>query len=64
MRCDARRLSFAVADGVGSSFLGDVAAQILSAHLADWLVSATAPAARRPARRRARQLPSRTVQAK
>src|SRR6185369_15789209 len=37
VRCDPRRLSFAVTDGVGSSFLGDVAAQILAAHLTDWL---------------------------
>src|SRR4051812_21652507 len=37
LRCDPRRLSFAVTDGVGSSFLGDVAAQILAAHLTDWL---------------------------
>src|SRR4051794_16290180 len=31
VRCDPRRLTFAVTDGVGSSFLGDVAAQILAA---------------------------------
>src|SRR5215470_11483828 len=37
VRCDPRRLTFAVTDGVGSSFLGDVAAQILAAHLTDWL---------------------------
>ncbi|HEX6869672.1 MAG TPA: protein phosphatase 2C domain-containing protein, partial [Micromonosporaceae bacterium] len=42
VRCDSRWLSFAVTDGVGSSFLGDVAAQILAAHLSDWLVSAAA----------------------
>src|SRR5258707_4523332 len=41
VRCDPRRLSFAVTDGVGSSFLGDVAAQILAVHLADWLAGAT-----------------------
>jgi len=40
VRCD-RRLTFAVTDGVGSSFLGDVAAQILAIQLAEWL--ATAP---------------------
>jgi serine/threonine protein phosphatase PrpC len=39
VRADPRRLSFAVTDGVGSSFLGDVAAQILAARLADWLAS-------------------------
>jgi hypothetical protein len=38
VRCDSRRISFAVTDGVGSSFLGDVAAQILAAHVADWLI--------------------------
>jgi hypothetical protein len=38
VRCDRHRLSFAVTDGVGSSFLGDVAAQILAAHVAEWLV--------------------------
>src|SRR5215831_7741423 len=37
VRCDPRRLTFAVTDGVGSSFLGDVAAQILAAHVAEWL---------------------------
>src|SRR6185369_16746645 len=37
VRRDPRRLTFAVTDGVGSSFLGDVAAQILAAHLTDWL---------------------------
>jgi hypothetical protein len=37
VRCDRHRLSFAVTDGVGSSFLGDVAAQILAAHVAEWL---------------------------
>jgi hypothetical protein len=37
IRCDPGRLTFAVTDGVGSSFLGDVAAQILAAHLTDWL---------------------------
>jgi serine/threonine protein phosphatase PrpC len=36
VRCEARRVSFAVTDGVGSSFLGDVAAQILAIQLADW----------------------------
>ena len=36
IRCDQRRLSFAVTDGVGSSFLGDVAAQILAIQLAEW----------------------------
>ncbi len=40
VRCD-RRLTFAVTDGVGSSFLGDIAAQILAIQLAEWL--ATAP---------------------
>jgi serine/threonine protein phosphatase PrpC len=39
VRCDPRRLSFAVTDGVGSSFLGDVAAQILAIQLADWLAA-------------------------
>ncbi len=39
VRCDPRRLSFAVTDGVGSSFLGDVAAQILAIALADWFAS-------------------------
>ena len=42
VRCDPRRLSFAVTDGVGSSFLGDVAAQILAAQLADWLAASDA----------------------
>jgi protein phosphatase 2C-like protein len=37
VRVDRSRLSFAVTDGVGSSFLGDVAAQILAAHVAEWL---------------------------
>jgi hypothetical protein len=37
VRSDRQRLSFAVTDGVGSSFLGDVAAQILAAHVAEWL---------------------------
>lgn len=41
VRCDPRRLTFAVTDGVGSSFLGDVAAQILAAHLTDWLAPRT-----------------------
>ena len=40
VRCDGRRLSFAVTDGVGSSFLGDVAAQILAIQLADWFAAA------------------------
>jgi hypothetical protein len=39
VRRDARRLSFAVTDGVGSSFLGDVAAQILAIQLAEWLAA-------------------------
>ena len=39
VRCDPRRLSFAVTDGVGSSFLGDVAAQILAIQLADWFAT-------------------------
>ncbi len=42
LRCDQQQLSFAVTDGVGSSFLGDVAAQILAAQLADWLAVAGA----------------------
>src|SRR5215510_4805466 len=41
IRCDPRRLSFAVTDGVGSSFLGDVAAQILAIQLADWFATAS-----------------------
>jgi hypothetical protein len=43
VRGDPRRLTFAVTDGVGSSFLGDVAAQILAAHLTDWLARASEP---------------------
>jgi hypothetical protein len=43
VRHDPRRLTFAVTDGVGSSFLGDVAAQILSAHLTEWFVTAWPP---------------------
>jgi hypothetical protein len=43
VRHDPRRLSFAVTDGVGSSFLGDVAAQILAAHLTEWFVTVTSP---------------------
>src|SRR5690242_11324291 len=43
VRGDQRRLTFAVTDGVGSSFLGDVAAQILAAHLTDWLARASDP---------------------
>jgi hypothetical protein len=39
VRRDARRLSFAVTDGVGSSFLGDVAAQILAIQLTEWLAA-------------------------
>jgi len=39
VRCEPRRLSFAVTDGVGSSFLGDVAAQILAIQLADWFAT-------------------------
>jgi hypothetical protein len=42
IRCEPRRLTFAVTDGVGSSFLGDVAAQILAIHLADRFASAPA----------------------
>jgi hypothetical protein len=41
LRCEPRRISLVVTDGVGSSFLGDVAAQILAAHLCDWLASVT-----------------------
>jgi hypothetical protein len=44
VRCDQRRLTFAVTDGVGSSFLGDVAAQILATQLADWLARPPAQA--------------------
>ncbi len=39
LRCERGRLSFAVTDGVGSSFLGDVAAQILAVALTDRLAT-------------------------
>ena len=36
-------LSFAVCDGVGQSFMGDLAAQLLGEHLVDWLWSTNQP---------------------
>src|ERR1051326_1043566 len=42
-RYGAGRLAFAVCDGVGASFLGQLAAQFLAEHLVDWLWGTAAP---------------------
>jgi|SoiMethySBSTD1v2_1073268.scaffolds.fasta_scaffold224369_2 hypothetical protein len=40
---DPRRLCFAVTDGVGGSFMGDLAAQMLANGLVDWLMALQLP---------------------
>src|SRR3954469_7654453 len=37
IRCDGRAVAFAVCDGVGQSFFGEIAAGLLGSALLDWL---------------------------